>query len=154
MGASFNALSSDALRVLEHPSWFRFGQIELDEMLISDEIITLGAFSDDNELMAVSGLFFDERKCSDIIKKLNLKGKVAEIGGCMVSPKFRGNKLMYTIALELVELARKSSCKHIVATAHPDNLASTKSLEKLGMKNMLTMMKGEGYLRNIYLLDL
>jgi RimJ/RimL family protein N-acetyltransferase len=41
---------------------------------------------------------------------------------------------------------------YLVASAHPDNVASNRSLKKLGMEHKQTLVRGEKFLRNAYCL--
>lgn len=56
-----------------------------------------GAFKE-NILIGAAALFFNQFEYHEAANKLNLKGnKIAEIGRCMVLPKYRGNNLMLQI---------------------------------------------------------
>ena len=52
----------------------------------------------------------------------------------------------------LLRIARERSIDVLIATAHPDNVSSCKSLEKLGMAIKGSMVKSGRFPRNIYLM--
>ena len=62
---------------------------------------------------------------------------------------------MVTIQNErLVEIAKARHVNTIIATAHPDNEGSCRSLEKLGMKKEGFVIKNGSYPRNIYTMSI
>lgn len=108
---------------------------------------------ENNKLIAASALFLDDYEFGEVADhiKSTYNGKFGEIGRCMVLPEYRGNNYVYKINLELVKIAKKLKLDYIIATAHPENLASNKSLEKLGMNKVAYIVKEEIYPRNILL---
>ena len=46
--------------------------------------------------------------------------------------------------------AKNQGFVYLVATAHPDNIASNTSLSKLGLSYKKTVVRTGGYLRNVY----
>ena len=152
----FSAMMMEIRKSLENPLWFMsFTEQEQKEMLAGKTIITYGAFSDDGELMAVSGLFPNPDEFKDITELLKLNpNKTTELGGCMTLPKFRGHNLMLQLNEMLLKVAKEAGFSNMIATAHPDNIASNKSLKALGMKLEKTITRNGKYLRNVYLLNL
>ena len=111
-----------------------------------------GAFDGDN-LVASAALFYNEHEYRESLQKLNLKiTSVAEIGRAMVHPEYRGNNLLYSINLKLVDIAREKNIEYLLATIHPENIPSQKSFIKLGMTKQTTYRKNCGYVRDIYLM--
>ena len=116
-----------------------------------DEKWTLfcGAFDKEN-LIGASALFFNEFEYKDTVQQIGLsKHLIAEIGRCMVLSDYRGNHLMVKM-IEFLFNINPKEFDYFVATAHPDNLPSIISLEKLGFKKQGTFVKN-GFIRNIYL---
>lgn len=78
------------------------------------------------------------RKDSTIIQKLNLKNEVnicIELSNGAVDIKYRGNNLYTKMAKKAEKLImNRYNKKYILATVHPDNIASLKSLLKIGYK--------------------
>lgn len=112
-------------------------------------------FFDEDDLLAVSSLSFDKEDFLEITNLLGIDGStVAEVAECMTLPQARGNNLMLKINTELVNRAKEKGIKHLIATAHPDNKASNKSLEKLGMVCMGQFMRYGKYLRNYFVMNI
>ena len=61
---------------------------------------------------------------------------------------------MYNINVKVVEKAREMGFKRLVATVHPDNVASRTSAEKLGFVKKAVIQRQGKYLRNVYLMEL
>lgn len=114
--------------------------------------IFLGAF-DKEELIGASALFLNKYEYEETINKLNLSKSFsfAEIGRCMVQPKHRGQNIMLSLNSELIKIAKLLNINYLVATAHPQNLPSKTSLEKLGMQKVDTIIKYNSFPRDIYL---
>lgn len=49
------------------------------------------------------------------------------------------------------DLAKKMGFDYIISMAHPDNIGSKKSLEKVGLKYVKTTTVNEKFLRDIYM---
>lgn len=120
-----------------NPSWTRFIGVE-----------------DEFGLVAASGLFLDSFEYGESAKLLGLEEAVtAEIGRCMVAPSQRGKNLMFEMNSRLITLARELGRTHLIATAHPDNIASCRSLQKLGMEKRAETIKS-GYPRNVFYMEI
>ncbi len=61
------------------------------------------------------------------------KAKTVELGESMTLPDYRGNGLMLRVNTLLCNWAKESGYEYAIATAHPNNAASNRSLQKLGM---------------------
>ena len=113
----------------------------------------MGIF-DGEKLVAISGLILTETFYGEIRDVLGLQGKkIAEVGGSMVLHEYRGQNLMLKINKMLVELAREQGYEHLVATVHPDNVASRTSAETLGFVKKDCIMRKGRFLRNVYQMD-
>lgn len=122
-----------------------------DTFVEGSEDVVYGLFEDDN-MIATSSLLHDVRAYADQEEVKDILGhKCAEIGECMVLPSHRGQGLM----LKLNELLRKDAqgmgIEYMLATAHPENVASNSSLRKLGFQLVKTFDR-HGYLRNLYVM--
>jgi RimJ/RimL family protein N-acetyltransferase len=144
-----NAVVAD----MEDEEWWKPISKKARNMFLDGEsAIMIGAFNENNELVAASGLFFFEMLTDTSMCMLN-RG-LAEIGRCMVLPEYRGDNLMLKLNSELVELAKKLGKMRLVATAHPDNVASCRSLEQLGFTKKCLVKKWKHYSRNYYTYDI
>ena len=141
---------------LQNPLWFMpFSEENMKHTFDEgNTLVVYGAFVD-NVLGAIS--LFDtnqeEFKELSLIAGVSPDKKGAELGGSMVLPDFRGQNLMLDVNNKLIEVAKEMGIQYFVATAHPDNVASNRSLQKLGMQLKTTITRTGGYLRNVYLLE-
>ena len=141
---------------LQNPLWFMpFSEENMQHTFDEgNTLVVYGAFVD-NVLGAIS-LFdtnVEEFKELSLIAGVSPDKKGAELGGSMVLPDFRGQNLMLDVNNKLIEVAKDMGIQYFVATAHPDNVASNRSLQKLGMQLKTTITRTGGYLRNVYLLE-
>ena len=72
----------------------------------------------------------------------------------MVLPEYRGQNLMLQLNRKLVSYARDKGYEYLVATVHPDNVASRTSAETLGFKLHSRFMRKGRFLRNLYVMKL
>jgi len=116
--------------------------------------IFYGAF-ENSKLIGASALFLNEYEYGETVSYLNIdKKSVGEVGRCMVHPDYRGKNLLFIINSRIIEEAKEKKLNYLVATAHPENIASNKSLKKTGFKIMKTIVKEKIYPRNILLLEI
>ena len=107
-----------------------------------------GAF-DKDKLVGASALFFNPFEYAQSLEQINIvSNHVAEIGRCMVLPDYRGHHLMTRMNKFLLNTNTKN-IDYFVATAHPENIPSIKSLEALGFEKRGCFTKS-GFQRNIY----
>lgn len=124
-----------------------------DTLVDGSPDIVYGLF-DGDVLIATSALLHDVRayhgqpEVEDI-----LAHKCTEIGECMVLPSHRGNSLMLQLNTLLKQEAQRLGVEYMLATAHPDNIASNTSLQHLGFKFVKTFRRS-GFLRNLYVMAL
>ena len=129
-------------------------QDQIDTIFDSDTTIIYGVVQQNN-LLAMSGLFWDESDYLDIKHLLNIPHtKVAEIAECLVLPQARGNNYMLKLNQQLLSKAKQLGFEYVIATAHPDNIPSHTSLIKLGMTVGKQFYRYGKYLRNIYYIKL
>ncbi len=144
-----------ALKNITNPKWF----IPLDPSNIDNifdlNICNIYGIFDNDKLLAISGLFWDESDYQDIKQLLNIQNaKVAEIAECITIPQARGNNYMLKLNQLLVQKAKELGYQYLIATAHPDNIASNKSLQNLGMTSNKQFYRYDKFLRNIYCIKL
>lgn len=141
---------------LVNSSWFMpFSEENLTKTFDDDSTLTIYGTIVDGTLACVSLYDTDEREWIELCDVLGVKSKkVAELGGSMVLPEYRGKNLMQIVNQRLVEVAKESGLEYLVATAHPDNIASNKSLTKLGMECKTQITRAGKYLRNVYMMKL
>lgn len=71
----------------------------------------------------------------------------------MTLPTSRSKGYMLNLNKELLEVAKTKKIKYILATAHPENISSNKSLQNLGM-NFIKEFTRHNFPRNLYILEL
>ena len=90
----------------------------------------------------------------EIKESLGISNALAgEFGGVLVLPEYRGNGIMKQFSHILINEAKSRNYDYVVSVAHPENIASNKSILAMGAKLMKTDYLGE-YYRNMYLLNL
>lgn len=98
------------------------------------------------------------KKDSSIIKKLHFENKVnmcIELSNGAVDIKYRGNNLYIKMAKKAEEIIlNRYNKKYILATVHPNNMASLKSLLKIGYKIVCKSKMYDNLDRYILLKDL
>ena len=102
----------------------------------------------------INSNLFNQSEYNEEIEAIGIKEsskKIAEIGRCMVLSGYRGQNLMVKVNEALIKEAENNGIDILVATAHPDNIPSNKSFEKLGFKKCCTKTLWGDYLRNIYM---
>ena len=148
-------LVKTTIQNLINPEWLiALTDNEIDNIFENKNVLLYGAFENE-KLLAISGLFFDESDYIDIVKLLGIENKkVSEIAECMTFPEYRGNNYMLKINRVIIEKAKELGVEYLIATAHPDNIASNTSLTKLGMKCSGQMQRYGKYLRNYYVMKI
>ena len=141
---------------LANPKWFMpFSEENMTHTFDEgNTLVVYGVFVDG--VLAAISLFdtnFEEFKELSLAVGIDLNKKGAELGGSMVLPQYRGQNLMLDINNKLVEVAKEMGIDYFVATVHPDNVASNRSVQKMGMQLKNTITRTGGYERNVYLLE-
>ncbi|MBQ0021064.1 MAG: GNAT family N-acetyltransferase [Bacteroidales bacterium] len=115
--------------------------------------VMYGIFEGDT-LIATSSLLHDVRAyaANPELHEV-LQHPCVEIGECMVLPEYRGRNLMLRLN-ELVKAeALRQGMHYMLATAHPDNIASNSSLCRLGY-HIVKEFTRAGKRRNLLLMEL
>ncbi|MCD8080415.1 MAG: GNAT family N-acetyltransferase [Bacteroides sp.] len=141
---------------LNHPShYIPFTEKEIEAAFDDSGEVVLYGVVDKDTLAAVSGLFADVSDIAPELASLQVDPeKTVEIGGCMTLPEYRNKGYMLSLNRELLRIARQKGYRYVVATAHPDNIASSRSLMKAGMEKVKAFYRHGDYLRDLYLLQL
>lgn len=118
-----------------------------------NEDVVYGIFEED-KLIATSSLLHDVRAYA-VNPELEeiLKYPCVEIGESMVLPEHRGNGLMLRLNNLIKDESKRQGIRYMLATAHPDNIASNTSLQHLGYKVIKEFTRA-GKRRNLLVLDL
>lgn len=118
-----------------------------------NEDVVYGIFDGDN-LIATSSLLHDIRAyaVNEELKDI-MQYKCVEIGESMVLPEFRGQGWMLQLNRLIKEEAKRQGVKYMLATAHPDNIASNTSLQHLGYKIIKEFTRA-GKRRNLLVMEI
>ena len=131
--------------------WLPIDAISRTHFLDNDWTIFNGCFFN-GYLVAASGLFLNPHEYYESAKQLKIENRnIAELGRLMVSPECRGSYLSFYTSRTLIDIAKQKGIDYIIATVHPDNIPSKKTLEKLGFEKSGYILKQENYQRDIYL---
>ena len=100
-------------------------------------------------------LYISQDMLSDFKKEFGLEQyNVCELGGNLVLPEYRGRGITTELQTIELELAKKLGFDYIISMAHPDNISSQKTLEKVGLKFVKETKLNNGFLRKLYMLRL
>ena len=152
----FKKINDITEKELENPEFFIvfFTEDEIDNILensIKDDKTIFYGYFNEKELFSISGLFLDIEDLKYELETLNIQTNYcAEIGASMTLKSARGKKCMLNINKKLIEVAKDKGLKYIIATAHPDNIASNISLRNLNMK-FIKEFSRQSFPRNLYI---
>lgn len=140
--------------LMEKTFWLPISEKSRSHFFDENWTLFLGAF-DDEKLIGAVGLFLNENEYGESCKALGLSTEsVAECGRAMVSPNYRGRGVMAKLSFHMMEHAKKLRIKYLLATVHPDNIASQSVIKKMGFQKKGFVVKYDNYPRDIYLLSL
>ena len=149
------ALIDTVLSNIPEGHFIPYEQWELDSMFDEVNYAPLYGAFDDGKLVGMAQLYVSQDMMSGFKKDFNLeKYTVCELGGNLVLPEYRGRGITSTLQKMELDLARELGFDYIISMAHPDNIASQKTLEKIGLKFYKTMEVAGGFLRKLYMLKL
>lgn len=154
-GQLFNLIDT-VLKGLENPEYFiPYEKWELDSMFDDKNYAPLYGAYDGDKLVGMAQLYVSQDMLSDFKKEFELEEyTVCELGGNLVLPEYRGNGITTKLQTIEVELAGKLGFDYIISMAHPDNIGSQKTLEKVGLKYLKETRLSNGFLRKLYMLKL
>ncbi|MDO4497274.1 MAG: GNAT family N-acetyltransferase [Bacteroidales bacterium] len=153
--ATHEAMSEVIYEALPSKKWLiPMTEEEYDDTYSDEnEDVVYGIFEGER-LVATSSLLHDVRAYAvNLELEEVLKHPCIEIGESMVLPEYRGNGLMLRLNTLIKEEAKRQGIRYMLATAHPDNIASNTSLQHLGYKIIKEFTRA-GKRRNLLVLDL
>lgn len=132
-----------------------YEQWELDSMFDEENYAPLWGAFDGDKLVGMAQLYVSQDMMAGFKKDFELEEyTVCELGGNLVLPEYRGMGITTTLQKMELEIAKERGFDYIISMAHPDNIASCKTLEKVGLKFYKTMSVANGFYRNLYMLKL
>lgn len=106
-------------------------------------------------LCGMAQLYISQDMLADFKKEYGLENfTVCELGGNLVLPEYRGNGITTKLQTMELELAKELGFDYIISMAHPDNIGSLKTLEKVGLHFVKETRLSNGFLRSLYMLKL
>ena len=113
-----------------------------------------GAY-DGEKLVGMAQLYVSQDMLADFKKEFELEDyTVCELGGNLVLPEYRGNGITTKLQTIELELAKKLGFDYIISMAHPNNIGSCKTLERVGLNFVKETRLSNGFLRKLYMLKL
>ncbi len=149
-------LIDTVLGSLESEEYFiPYEQWELDSMFDEKNYAPLYGAYDGEKLVGMAQLYVSQDMLADFKKEFELENyEVCELGGNLVLPEYRGNGITTKLQTIELELARKLGFDYIISMAHPNNIGSCKTLERVGLKFVKETRLSNGFLRKLYMLKL
>lgn len=141
---------------LENQEYFiPYEQWELESMYDEKNYAPLYGAYDGDKLVGMAQLYVSQDMLEDFKKEFELeKYTVCELGGNLVLPEYRGNGITTKLQTIELDLAKKLGFDYIISMAHPDNIGSCKTLERVGLKFVKETRLSNGFLRKLYMLKL
>ena len=144
------------LSELEDQSHFiPYEQWELDSMFDEKNYAPLYGAYDGEKLVGMAQLYVSQEMLADFKEEFGLTDyKVCELGGNLVLPEYRGNGITTKLQMIELQLAKELGFDYIISMAHPNNIGSCKTLEKVGLEFIKETTLSNGFLRKLYMLKL
>lgn len=141
---------------LEDKEYFiPYEQWEMNSMFDEKNYAPLYGAYDEDKLVGMAQLYVSQDMLSDFKKEFGLeKYTVCELGGNLVLPEYRGHGITTKLQTIELELAKKLGFDYIISMAHPNNISSQKTLEKVGLNFVKETRLSNGFLRKLYMLKL
>lgn len=151
----FNLIET-VLEGLENKDYFiPYEQWEFDSMFDEKNYAPLYGAYDGNKIVGMAQLYVSQDMLADFKKEFGLENyTVCELGGNLVLPEYRGNGITTKLQTIELELAKKLDFDYIISMAHPNNIGSCKTLERVGLNFVKETRLSNGFLRKLYMLKL
>ncbi len=148
----FNLIET-VLTGLENKEYFiPYEQWEMESMFDERNYAPLYGAYDENKLVGMAQLYVSQDMLADFKKEFGLENfTVCELGGNLVLSEYRGNGITTKLQTMELELAKRLGFDYIISMAHPDNIGSCKTLEKVGLNFVKETRLSNGFLRKLYM---
>ena len=133
---------------LPNPDFFiPYEQWEYDSMFDEVNYAPLYGAYDGDKLVGMAQLYVSQDMLKDFKEEFGLAdAKVCELGGNLVLPEYRGNGITTKLQTIELELAKELGYDYIISMAHPDNVGSCKTLERVGLEYVKETTLSNGFL--------
>lgn len=145
------------LNNLDNPDYFiPYEEWEYESMFDDKNYAPLYGAYDGDKLVGMAQLYVSQEMLADFKKDFGLDSniQVAELGGNLVLPEYRGLGITTNLQKLELEIAKERGFDYLISMAHPDNIGSCKTLEKVGLQFVNKQKLTNGFLRNLYMLKL
>ena len=148
----FNLIDT-VLGGLENKEYFiPYEQWELDSMFDDINYAPLYGAYDGEKIVGMAQLYVSQDMLKDFKKEFGLEDyKVCELGGNLVLPEYRGRGITTKLQTIEFEIAKNLGFDYIISMAHPDNVGSCKTLERVGLEFVKETRLSNGFLRKLYM---
>lgn len=129
-----------------------YEQWELDSMFDEVNYAPLYGAYDGYKLVGMAQLYVSQEMLDDFKKEFELtQYKVCELGGNLVLPEYRGQGITTKLQTMEMNLAKDLGFDYIISMAHPNNVGSCKTLERIGLDFVKETTLSNGFLRRLYM---
>ena len=129
-----------------------YEQWELDSMFDEVNYAPLYGAYDGDKLVGMAQLYVSQDMLKDFKDEFELSNyRVCELGGNLVLPEYRGLGITTKLQTMLMGLAKDLGFDYIISMAHPDNIGSCKTLERIGLEFVKETKLSNGFLRRLYM---
>lgn len=129
-----------------------YEQWELDSMFDDVNYAPLYGAYDGDKLVGMAQLYVSQDMLKDFKEEFELtEYKVCELGGNLVLPEYRGRGITTKLQIIEMQLAKDLGFDYIISIAHPDNIGSCKTLERIGLEFVKETELSNGFLRRLYM---
>lgn len=129
-----------------------YEQWEFDSMFDEVNYAPLYGAYDGDKLVGMAQLYVSQDMLKDFKEEFNLSEyKVCELGGNLVLPEYRGQGITTKLQLMEMDLAKELGFDYIISMAHPENIGSCKTLERIGLTFIKETTLSNGFLRKLYM---
>lgn len=148
----FNLIQT-VLGSLENEEYFiPYEQWEMDSMFDEKNYAPLYGAYDGDKLVGMAQLYVSQDMLADFKKEFELENyTVCELGGNLVLPEYRGKGITTKLQTIELELAKELGFDYIISMSHPDNIGSSKTLERVSLDFVKETRLSNGFLRKLYM---
>jgi len=129
-----------------------YEQWELDSMFDDVNYAPLYGAYDGDKLVGMAQLYVSQDMLKDFKEEFQLtEYKVCELGGNLVLPEYRGRGITTKLQTIEMQLAKDLGFDYIISMAHPDNIGSCKTLERIGLEFVKETTLSNVLIRKLYM---
>lgn len=148
----FNLIEIVLTGLPDQSHFIPYEQWELDSMFDAENYAPLFGAYDGDKLVGMAQLYVSQDMLKDFKDEFRLsKYKVCELGGNLVLPEYRGMGITTKLQTIEMQLAKDLGFDYIISMAHPENIGSCKTLERIGLDFVKETTLSNGFLRKLYM---